>query len=230
MYKTRNLTLLYIEDDDALRKQFLRVLTPRFKHVYEAKDGLEALEKFEQYTPQMMIVDINLPKINGLEVIERIRMKNNKVCIVILSAYSDQEKLLRAIPLKLSQYLTKPVPQKKLLSVLDDMASTCQKSTEKKVSIALKNEYMWLLDEKQLFHNNEMIVLTKREQLLLDSMITQINTIVTFESIEELIWGNEDNIDTYSSLSHLLKRLRKKLPEELLESIYGEGYRISIAR
>ena len=230
MHKTRNLTLLYVEDDDDLREQFLRVLTPRFKYVYEAKNGLEALEKFEQYTPQMMIVDINLPKMNGLEVIERIRMKNNEICIVILSAYSDQEKLLRAIPLKLSHYLTKPVPQKKLLSVLEDMASTCQKSTEKKVSIALKNEYMWLLDEKQLFHNNEMIVLTKREQLLLDSMITQINTIVTFESIEELIWGNEDNIDTYSSLSHLLKRLRKKLPEELLESIYGEGYRISIAR
>jgi len=230
MYKTCNFTLLYVEDDDALREQFLRVLTPRFKHVYEAKDGLEALELFEQKTPQMMIVDINLPKMNGLEVIERIRIKNNEICIVILSAYSDQEKLFRAIPLKLSQYLTKPVPHKKLLSVLDDMALTCQNSRDKKISIELKNGYKWLLDEKQLLYNNEMIVLTKREQILLDFMMIQINTIVTFESIEELIWGREDGIDTYSSLSHLLKRLRKKLPKELLESIYGEGYRISIAR
>ena len=230
MYKTSPFTLLYVEDDDTLREQFLRVLIPRFKHVYEAKDGLAALKIFEQYIPQMMIVDINLPKMNGLEVIERIRMKNNEICIVILSAYSDQEKLLKAIPLKLSQYLTKPVPHKKLLSVLDDMAFACQNSIDNKSSISLKNEYIWLVSEKQLFHNNEIIILTKREKILVEFMIENINNIVTFESIEYLIWGDKDDIDAYSSLSHLLKRLRKKLPKELLESIYGEGYRISMAR
>ena len=58
-------------------------------------------------------------------------------------------------------------------------------------------------------------------------MVNHVDTIVEFSSILNLMWENEESQVAYSSLSHLLKRLKKKLPDELIENIYGEGYRIT---
>ena len=226
MSKTDELTLLYVEDDKALREQFLRVFKPKFKVVYEAVDGEEALEKYKKHHPNMMVVDINLPKINGLEVIKRIRENDNDTAIVVMSAYSDQEKLLKAITLGLSDYMVKPVPHKKLLALLEVMALKYKNIKEGHSLITLQNGYRWKKEEKILSYGDEIIPLTKREIILLDLLVKQLNKIVTLESIAALIWENEDDKDYYSSLSHLLKRLRKKLPEALIENIYAEGYRI----
>jgi len=226
MYKINELTLLYVEDDHELREQFVRVLKPRFKQVFEAEDGIEALEMYEKHHPHMMVIDINLPKMDGLEVIEHIRKKDKNTPIVILSAYSDQEKLLRAVKLGLSEYLIKPVPSKKLLTLLDEMALMYLPSINKQNVTVLKNGYLWEKDEMSLAFYDEFISLTKRERIFLDFMIKQVDRVVTFESLANFIWETEKSEITYSSLSHLLKRLRKKLPEVLIENIYGEGYRI----
>ena len=226
MSNTSELTLLYVEDDKELREQFMRILKPKFKEIYEASDGLEALEQYEQYSPDMMLVDINLPKIDGLEVIERVRKHDKTTPILILSAYSDQKKLLRAITLGLSEYLIKPVPHKKLLASLDHMAAMRKTTIEEKNIILLQNGYFWKKKEKILCYGDEIIPLTKREIIFLEFMLKQVDEIVVFLSIANLIWENEESQIAYSSLSHLLKRLKKKLPEELIENIYGEGYRI----
>jgi len=220
-----NYTLLYVEDDLALREQFVRVLKPKFKTIYEANDGLEALELYTLHQPHMLIIDINLPKLNGLDVIVKIREVDTKMPIVVLSAYSDQEKLLKAVRLGLTDYLVKPVPYKKLLTVLEEMCKKClQEDTH---TIALTHAYMWEIAEKRLYFEGENISLTKREIAFLELLIGQINKIVTYDSIEHDIW-KDDYTSTRSALSHLIKRLRKKLPLPLFENIYGEGYRIAL--
>jgi len=227
MRKISELTLLYVEDDNELRAQFVRVLKPMFKRIFEAEDGVKALEMYEKHTPDMMVVDINLPKMDGLEIIEHIRKNDKNIPIVILSAYSDQEKLFRAIKLGLSDYLVKPVPHKKLLALLDEMALTHEHKINRQTVIVLQNGYSWNKDDKRLFYAEEMILLTKRERIFLDCLLKQVDNVVTFDSLANLLWENEESEVAYSSLSHLLKRLRKKLPEELIENIYGEGYRIT---
>jgi DNA-binding response OmpR family regulator len=227
MSNTSELTLLYVEDDEELREQFMRILKPKFKEVYEASDGVHALVLYAEYSPDMMLVDINLPKIDGLEVIEKVREHDKTIPIVILSAYSDQEKLLRAMTLGLSKYLIKPVPHKKLLTLFDDMALMYKTQIEKNNVIVLKSDYSWKKKERMLCYGDEIISLTKRERIFLEFMVQQVDDIVTFVSIENLIWENEESDIAYSSLSHLLKRLKKKLPDELIENIYGEGYRIT---
>jgi len=230
MLKTNDLTLLYVEDDATLREQFMRVLKPRFKEVYEAGNGQQALELYTEYGPDMMIVDINLPYIDGLEVIEKIRQSNETMPIVIMSAYSDEEKLFKAIKLGLSDYLIKPVPLKKLFTVLDSMASKYKNKIDINNLLHLRNDYIWKKEEKELCYRDETITLTKRERVLLKFMMQQLNKVVTFDSITDLIWEDEAYDVAYSSLSHLLKRFRKKLPKELIENIYGEGYRINSAQ
>lgn len=226
MNKLCDLTLLYVEDDDALRAQFVRILSTKFKEVYEAADGLEALKKYEELSPDMMLVDINIPKVDGLEVVERVRKNDRHTPIVVLSAYSDQVKLLKAIKLGLSDYLIKPVPQKKLLSLFESMAEKYEKKNDGDNIIRLKNGYSWKEEEKILCCDDTIIPLTKRERIFLEFMMKQVNKVVPFDSITSLIWDFEKSEVAYSSLSHLLKRLRKKLPKELIENIYGEGYKI----
>lgn len=218
-----NLTLLYVEDDVALREQFVRVLKPKFKQIYEASDGAEALELYETQKPHMMVIDINLPKLNGLDVVESIRKTNTHMPIVVLSAYSDKEKLLKAIKLGLADYLVKPVPYKKLLSVLEKMCKKCSDDTS---TIMLRHNYIWEREEKRLYFNSQTIALTKRESVFLELLISKCNKIVSYQSIESHIWYDDSKPNTHSSLSHLVKRLRKKLPEVLFENIYAEGYRI----
>ena len=226
MSKLCDLTLLYVEDDATLREQFLRILRAKFKEVYEAKDGLEALQKYEEHSPDMMLVDINLPKIEGLKVIEFVRKSDKHTPVVVLSAYSDQVKLLKAIKLGLSDYLIKPVPHKKLLSLFESMALKYEKKNDDDNIILLKNGYVWKKEEKILCYDDTLIPLTKREGILFELMMKQVNKVVHFDSITNLIWELEESEVAYSSLSHLLKRLRKKLPEELIENVYGEGYKI----
>jgi len=227
MSQLYDLTLLYVEDDDELREQFLRVLELKFREVYQAIDGSEALEVYRDKKPHIIITDINLPRLDGLELIENIRKEDKETPIVILSAYSDQEKLLRAIKLGLSEYMIKPVPHKKLLLALHDIAIKYNKTLIDTNLVTLKNGYTWKKDERILSYKEEIIALTKREMLLLDLMINHIDKIVTPYSIENLLWQNKNSEEVSNSLSHLLKRLRKKLPQELIENIYGEGYRIS---
>ncbi len=226
MNKLSELSLLYVEDDKELQKQFVRLFKTIFKHVYEAVDGLDALNSYKKNSPNIMLVDINLPKINGLEVIEKIRETNKDIPIIVLSAYSDQTKLLKAIKLGLYEYLIKPVPYEKLFLVFDKIVLEHKSIIEKNNIVALQNNYFWEKDEKCLLYHDTIILLTKRERILFEFMIQQLNQVVPSNSIIYLIWGEEYDI-SHRSLSHLLKRLRKKLPEELIENIYGEGYKIA---
>ncbi len=226
MSKIHDLTLLYVEDDDDLREQFVRILKNKFRSIIEASNGIEALEMYRKHKPDMMLVDINIPKIDGLEVIKMIRVNDEEMPIAILSAYSDQDKLLTAIKCGLSDYLIKPVPYKKLLNLLNDMVDKSIKCKHKNSVVLLQNGYIWNKAGRTLLYEKESIALTKRERIFLEYMVGQLDKVVTFDDIANLLWEEEESYVAYSSLSHLLKRLRKKLPEGLIENIYAEGYRI----
>jgi len=81
-----NFSILYVEDDATLRSIYVELLQLHFKHVYEASDGKEAIEKYSLYQPSVVILDINIPKINGLKVAKIIRDKNPDVILIMLTA------------------------------------------------------------------------------------------------------------------------------------------------
>lgn len=117
--KTNNYTMLYVEDDEQTRANMSSYLRLKYNTVLEAKDGVEAYELYLNEQPDLMLVDIELPNMNGLELVEKIRDKNNTIPIIITSAYSDKQKLLAAIKLNLVDYLTKPISRHRLKDVLE---------------------------------------------------------------------------------------------------------------
>ena len=105
---TNELTLLYIEDDTEILENVSFLLSRFVKKVYTAVDGEEALKVYTEQKPDILVTDINIPKINGLEVAECIRKENKEIPIIIISAYDDDEQLKKAKEIGVSTYVKKP--------------------------------------------------------------------------------------------------------------------------
>lgn len=124
-------TVLYIEDNDALRKNIVEYLNYEFTNVLEASDGLIAYNLFNENKPDFIITDIHLPRMHGMELIRKIRDIDKNIPIIAMSAYSEREKLLSAIKYNLMDYLIKPVSREALSGAI---AKTVEKLQEKVLS------------------------------------------------------------------------------------------------
>ena len=113
-----NLTLLYVEDDEIIRENAVEYLCDYFKEVYQAKDGLEALEVYGAKKPDIIITDIKMPRLDGLAMAKKIRREDKKTPIVITTAFTDTEYLMEAVELQLIKYIVKPITSKKLTEAL----------------------------------------------------------------------------------------------------------------
>ena len=108
----KNIKILYVEDDEIARENGIEYLQNFFEQIYEASDAIKALQLYEKYQPDIIITDIQMPKLNGLEFVKRIRQKDKKTQIIIITAFCDKDYLLKAIELGLVKYLVKPVKEK----------------------------------------------------------------------------------------------------------------------
>lgn len=134
-------TILYVEDEPEIQANISEYLQNFFSFVALADDGDMALEQYKKYRPDVMLLDINLPKRDGLSVAEEIRRKDKDVKIVMLTAFTEKEKLLKATELKLTKYLVKPVPPKLFKEVLELLALELTKNPSRYINL---NEcYVW---------------------------------------------------------------------------------------
>jgi len=117
-------TLLYAEDDQESRENYAYILHTDFDTVYQAADGKEALRLYHEHSPDIVLLDINMPLLDGLGVAEAIRKENQTIPIVMLTGHSDRERLLKAVNLKLSAYLLKPVDIIHLLQTLKSLVAS----------------------------------------------------------------------------------------------------------
>ena len=121
----KRLKILYVEDDNIIRSELSQLLSNFFDIVYTAKDGKEGLEVYLQNKDEIDIIlsDINMPNLSGIEMVKSIRKINTKVPIFFTTAHSDNEFLSEAIKLKIYEYVIKPIDIRYLLSLMSDLAS-----------------------------------------------------------------------------------------------------------
>ena len=115
------LNVLYVEDDVEIAEEVLFLLEKKLHHVDMAYDGQEGLQKYKAQKPDIIITDIQMPKLSGLDMIAAIKEDDESVPIIITSAFNETDKLLRAIELKVDAYLTKPIDMHELLHKIDKL-------------------------------------------------------------------------------------------------------------
>ena len=215
-----DMTILYAEDNEKIRDSYVLVLKHYFKEVIEACDGEEALELYKLHKPDIVLSDINMPKLDGLELIRCIREHDKKTQIIVLSAYSDQQKLLKAIPLGLFAYLVKPIKGDDLKKVLLDVATATKKSERLEIS----SRYFFDSTTRKLYDGSKELALSKQEFTIVYMLTDKLHNPVSCELISYALWDEYDDEST-PKIQNIIKRLRKKAPN-LIDSVYGFGYKI----
>lgn len=218
----QNYTALYVEDDVGVRKHFVESLKRYFKHVYEAGDGKEALSMYDTEEIDVLISDIDLPKMGGLSLVKLIREENETLPIVMLTAYSDREKLLKATELYLVKYLVKPVEPQEFKEALQMVA---KKLSAKEQDIILEDGYVWSVKKSQLYCNGQEIILSTKEQRLLHLLILYRGQCVSFGDIMIEVWEDcGDKSVTIEAVKYHISQLRKKLTGLTIRNVYAQGY------
>ena len=220
--KLKDFKVLFVEDEETIRQHIVNSLTYLVEEVKEASHGIEALDILTNYNPDIIITDLEMPIMNGVEFIKEVRQRDKEICIIVLTAHATNNYLLELIDMHIEHFIVKPMNFEKLLNVLQK----CEKSIlkQKNVKHPLPLGYSYDDDKKILSYKNEIIKLTKKEILFLELLFKNSFRIVSYDEIENYVW--EDSIMTESSIRSLIKNIRKKLPINLIENLSGIGYKL----
>ena len=222
--KIKDISILLAEDEAELRETLSEYLQIFFNRVYTASCGNEAYDIYRQKSPNIILTDISMPNLDGLDMIAKIRKYDTETKIIVMSAHSDQEKLLRAIKLHLETYLIKPIKTDALKSVLLDTVDLIRKTTHR---VYVTDTTYWDYDTDTLWNNSKEIKLRKMENLLLRLLFSEPNHCFSAEEIFKYLHeGKEEKEFSSHAVTSLMKRIRTKMPDGVIHNIYGLGYKV----
>lgn len=218
----KDMKILYVEDEDFIRENVVEALEFMSIRVTAVSNGLDAYEEYLENKPDVIIADIEMPKMNGLELAEKIRKTDNETQIIIATAYTNTEYFLKAVELNLVKYLLKPIHIIELKNTL----SLCMKNLKdtKNIKYFNENDYYNLNDHRLIVNSIEQ-KLDYHERLFLQLMLKYSNHVVCYEQIESTIWDEGMSI---AALRTLVKKLRQKLPEDVIENVSKTGYKVIV--
>lgn len=223
MESFKSLKILYVEDEDFIRKNGVEYLGFYSDFVYEAVDGIDGYAKYLEIKPDIIICDIIMPKLDGLELIEKIRKRDKETKIIVATARLDTKFLLKAVELGLVKYITKPLEEKKLIDALNDAALLMNENDSN--IIKLVNSISFDTFNKTVFQEETQINLTKKELMFLEICAKNKNRSTSYEELENYVW---EGYMTEDALRSVIKSLRKKLSKDVLVNISGIGYKLNI--
>ncbi len=177
----KDITLLYVEDDESIRSALSTRLERSVKELFVAKDGEEGYEKYISHTPDIVITDLKMPKVDGIALIQKIREVNKKIPIIITSAHGDSNYLMDAIGFGVYGYLIKPVDKNSLYELLNSHAKT-------------------VLFEKECESQNR----------ILQNIINNDANLIAITKGENLTYANKTFLDFYSvnNVDEFVKRYK----------------------
>lgn len=220
-------TILIIEDDKTIGN-FLKISlkTNNYKY-FIAENGLTGISLFLSNNPDLVLLDLGLPDIDGVEVLEQIRMKSD-VPVIIISARGQEKEKIAALDSGADDYITKPFNIGELLArIRVAIRRYTPKSAENDIFKlhSLKVDF----ERRKVFHKDEEIHLTPLEYKMLELLINNSGKVLTHKFIQEKVWGYAST-DDYQSVRVFMANIRRKIEDDTSKPKYiitevGVGYR-----
>ena len=217
---------ILIVDDE---KDILEFLSYNLKKegfsIYTASDGSEGLEKTKKIKPDLIIVDLMMPKMNGIEMCENIRndKKLSNVIILFLTARSEDYTQIAALDSGADDFLKKPIKPKLLISKVKSIMRRF--SLNKNLKNYIHKDVELDIEKYSVKIKGDNIKLARKEFDLLKLLINQPGKVYTREEILNDVWGNDIHVVDRTIDVHI-NRLRDKLGQKFIETIKGIGYKI----
>jgi len=218
----KQLDAIFISESDDSYKKIETTLKLFFKNVLHTNSSIYAKTLYEKYHPSVIVIDIDLNDINGIELIKEFRKKNKSIPIIIITKNTKLENLIEAIKLNLVDYLLKPVDINKLIYAINTSAKLILNSGDIKTTI--KNDIKYNYVEKHIIIKSEKFTLTKNESRLLELFLTNKNKFIQNEEIKKFMWSQKEVSE--SAFKSLISRLSNKLGKDTISNSFGIGYGI----
>ena len=217
----KNLTVLLVEDDSDSKKIMYDMLSDNFEKVFTAQNGDEGLKKFKKYNPNMVITDVFMPISDGLDMTRYIKEISKDTPVIVLSAHSEKETLLKAIDVGVDKYLIKPIMADDLLKTIENVAKS---KIETANIIQVANGYSFNKIKRVLIRDGVEISLTKKELAFISLLIKRLGTLVLHDEIKSVVWVGESV--TEAAIRTFVKRVRDKVGNNFIKNVPGLGYKI----
>lgn len=229
MIKTlRQYNLLIAEDNANTLKEIVQYFGYYFARVLQAKDGKQALEIFKQEKPEIVILDISMPYMNGIELTHAINKIDPSTQIIILSAHNEEDILIKAIEADLVTYVIKPLSRQKAKDLLLKIIKKLEHKSQH--TVAINSQITYNRQSKNIeLEGQTQVILSKNEVLLLECMLDNKNNIVTVGIIIQQVYAdNEEVLDFSPRIKTLISSLKRKIPTLPIENQYGMGYVLKV--
>jgi len=220
-----SLSLLYVEDEDFIRENAVLFLEDTFDTIYEADNAFDALILYHDKKPDIIITDISMPKMSGLAFCERVRKTDSKTPIIITTAHTNTEYLLKAVELQLVKYLVKPIDEDALIEALQLCFTKLQEDDSNIIS--LQGDYTYDSFNQTLFHHDKVVKLSHLETLFFKLLLRHPEHICSYAEIENYLY--QDTGMSSDALRTLIKNIRKKTDKSLIQNHSKLGYKIGLS-
>ena len=221
--------VLVVEDDESIADVLRRTLRQEGHEVRSSVDGVEALQAAEEFVPDLVILDLGLPGLDGVEVCRRLRADSD-VPILILTARSELGDRVEGLDSGADDYLVKPFERQELLA---RMRALMRRRPPRGSAALVVGDLLLNPDTREVSRGDRQIELTNREFELLEYLMRNERLVVSRERLWEAVWGYDPMAMT-NTIDVFISNLRRKLEEgdedRLLHTKRGAGYVLRAAR
>ncbi len=207
--------IFLLEDDYSLNETIKEMLELNLHEVHTFYDGEIAYNNITTYSYDLYILDINIPFIDGLEILKSIKNISEKIKVIMISANINIEKIKEAYKYGCDDYLKKPFDVEELILKIE-------KFDNKEKNIIIEDDVLFNTISKELFINNKKIELTRSERTLLLLLLENRGKAISHQNIEDYVYKSESK--SSDAIRSLIKRLRKKLSRNLILNSIDTGY------
>jgi DNA-binding response OmpR family regulator len=220
-------TILVIEDDASIRKGLELNLSVEGFNVISASDGSEGLALAKSRAPDVVVLDLSLPKLDGLSILRAIRRTDTETPVLILSARGQEQSKVEGLSLGADDYITKPFGLAELLARVHAALRRAGRGANTRSFGDVKVD----LKARRVQKNDEEVELTSREFDLLRHFLLHPEVALSREQLMQAVWGI-DYFGTARTVDNFIVRLREKLEDDpqnphRFETVRGVGYRFN---
>jgi two-component system, OmpR family, alkaline phosphatase synthesis response regulator PhoP len=224
--KKKDITILLVDDEQDILEIVGYNLEQEGYRVITASDGKEAISKAKKAKPQLIIMDVMMPEMDGIEACEQIRKipELSNVIITFLTARSEDYSQVAGFDAGADDYITKPIKPKLLVSKVKALLRRL-KSEEKTSDTLFVAGLEINREEYKVVKNNEEMILPRKEFELLYLLASKPGKVFKREEILDKVWGNEVIVGGRTIDVHI-RKLREKIDEDLFKTVKGVGYKL----
>lgn len=223
-----NIKIVLAEDEPSLGMIVKESLESRNFQVFLAEDGQKAYSLYKKETPEILVLDVMMPKKDGFTLAKEIREENESIPIIFLTAKSQTKDVLEGFEHGGNDYLKKPFSMEELIVRIHALLDRVQlKKDHEKISIG---DYIFNYKKQFLEYSGEIFQLTHRESELLFNLYQKKNDVLDRTFILKKLWGNDDFFNS-RSMDVFISKLRKKLTKDKniqIINVRGFGYKLTI--